>query len=113
MDDVGTRFAHDNAIPGTRALNNNLALLVRVRYKDKFQDLHERFFDVTFEQKEIDDDLGQALFANREKLLEAGFVVDVRGITVSRLAEVWSSLRHLETTQQALWQRLERLRWEA
>ncbi|MCU1738010.1 MULTISPECIES: hypothetical protein [unclassified Pseudomonas] len=94
-------------------MNNNLALLVRVRYKDKFQDLHERFFDVTFEQKEIDDDLGQALFANREKLLEAGFVVDVRGITVSRLAEVWSSLRHLETTQQALWQRLERLRWEA
>ncbi len=81
MDDVVTRFAHDN--PGTQALNNSLALLVRVRYKDKFQDMHERFFDVTFEQKEIDDDdLRQALFVNREKLLEAGLVVDVRGITV-------------------------------
>lgn len=113
MDDVVTRFAHDNAIPGTQALNNSLALLVRVRYKDKFQDMHERFFDVTIEQKEIDDDLGQALFANREKLLEAGLVVDVRGITVSRLAEVWSSLRHPDTELQAIWQRLERLRWEA
>lgn len=113
MDDVVTRFAHDNAIPGTQALNNSLALLVRVRYKDKFQDMHERFFDVTFEQKEIDEDLGQALFANREKLLEAGLVVDVREITVSRLAEVWSSLRHPDTELQSIWQRLERLRWEA
>lgn len=113
MNHVVTRFARDNAIPGTQALNNSLALLVRVRYKDKFQDMHERFFDVTVEQKEIDDDLGQALFANREKLLEAGLVVDVRGITVSRLAEVWSRLRHPKSELPTFWQRLEKLRSKA
>lgn len=112
LDDVVERFALANAMPGTLALNDNLVLLVRIRYKDKFQDTHERFFDVTFKQIELDDDLGQALFANREKLLEAGLVVDVRGITVSRLTEVWSSLLHPRSELPTFWQRFEKRRSE-
>lgn len=112
MDDVVERFARANAMPGTLTLNDNLVLLVRVRYKDKFRDMHERFFDVTFKQIELEDDLGQALFANREKLLEAGLVVDVRRITVSHLVEVWSSLLHPRSELPTFWQRFEKRRSE-
>jgi hypothetical protein len=112
MDDVVERFARANAMPGTLALNDNLVLLVRVRYKDKFQYTHERFFDVTFTQIELEGDLGQALFANREKLLEADLVVDVRRIAVSRLLEVWSSLQHPRSELPTFWQRLEKRRSE-
>lgn len=112
MDDVVKRFARANAMPGTQALNDNLVLLVRVRYKDKFQDTHERFFDVTFTQIELENDLGQALFANRERLLEARLVVDVRRIAVQRLLEVWSSLLHPRSELPTFWQRLEKRRRE-
>ncbi len=112
MDDVVKRFARANAMPGTQALNDNLVLLVRVRYKDKFQDTHERFFDVTFTQIELENDLGQELFANRERLLEAGLVVDVRRIAVPRLLEVWSSLLHPRSELPTFWKRLEKRRRE-
>ncbi|MFJ3107261.1 hypothetical protein [Pseudomonas putida] len=112
MDEVVKRFAGANALPGTLALNDNLVLLVRVRYKDKFQETHERFFDVTFTQIELEADLGQALFASRDELLQAGLVVDVRRIAVSRLLEVWSSLQQPRSELPTFWQRFEKRRSE-
>lgn len=71
-----------------------------------------RFFDATFKQIEVEDDLGQALFANRGKLLEVGLMVDVPRITVSRLLEVCSSLQHPRGELPTFWQRFEKRRSE-
>ena len=76
----------ENSIP----ITDFVITLVRLKYKDKFQDIHERYFDVSLEQKELTPELGQAIFETRAALMQRNLVVDARLTSLDGLRDVWN-----------------------
>lgn len=111
LDGVVNQFKHANAVSAGGEFSDSLALLVKVRYKDKFQNLHERYFDVTVKQLELELLLGRELFAYREALLEAGHMINVRKATVQRLTEVWMSVQRPRSELPGFWRSYEHFFW--
>jgi len=89
-------FTKAAAVSRTGSMNGQVITLVRVRYKDKFQDLHERFFDVSNEQRELPKDLGRSLYAVREDWQRAGMAVDAHDTSIGDLHHIWDKTRRAE-----------------
>lgn len=74
----------------TQSLTDFVVTLVRIRYKDKFQISHERYIDVSIEQKELPVEIGKRLFELRAKAIDEKRTIDGVAPTIERLNNLWN-----------------------
>ncbi|MOA24512.1 hypothetical protein D3C78_1451910 [compost metagenome] len=108
--EVVNKFTRDAEKIRTGSMSGQVITLVRVRYKDKLQNTHERFFDVSFEQREMPIDLGQALFAVRLDGVRGGMAINAAHASVSVLRDAWENIRRSKAEQPKPW--LQYLAWK-
>lgn len=101
--DAVEKFTQTTQAKRTGSMLGQVITLVHLSYKDKFQVTHERFFDLSFEQREMPVELGQALFAMRRDWLKAGLTIDAAHVSPSVLQGSWDQTRRTRAELPAPW----------
>lgn len=109
FNDMVHEFTRNIQTSRTGSMNGQVIALVRVKYKDKFQNSHDRFFDISFEQREIPPDLGRALFALRMDWLKTGKAINAAQASIPMFHSAWESMRRPKAELPKPW--LQYLAW--
>ncbi|MDF0732670.1 hypothetical protein P0Y43_18440 [Pseudomonas entomophila] len=103
LREVAQAFTVQQQRARTGSMNQGVVTVVRLRYKDKFQTQHERYMDVTTEQQELSLALGQALFAERAKSIEAGLWIDAQSVSTAQLERIWTQAERPSSALPEVW----------
>lgn len=97
------KFTQSEQISRTGSMTSYVITLVRLKYKDKFQMPHERYMDVSIEQRELPADLGQSIFELRTQWIESGKAINALNISASTLTRVWNNTRSPKDERPNVW----------
>jgi hypothetical protein len=73
-----------------QSMTDFVVTLVRIRYKDKFQMPHERYMDISIEQKELPLETGKHLFELRAKAIDEKRMIDGSAPSIEQLRNLWN-----------------------
>lgn len=104
LSDVAEKFIRSAQSDRTSSMTKYVITLVKVKYRDKFMNLHERFIDVSIEQRELPTALGQALFALRAEWIRSNMAINAHRASVSALTQVWANTSRSRTDLPTPWQ---------